>query len=299
MSLANQLPQHQGTTGLHLKGDPIPWLLEEENPSVRYFTLTHLLDRSEDDPQVAKAQAATPDSKDVQTIFARQDPAGWWDTPERATGIKRASGQLLILSRLGVPPDERTRRDCEFVLSKPWLPMRRPVCIVACYTANCLRFLAYFGYGDDPRVGEGWKVIIERLERDDGLICWFQKQRPCHWLAVKALWAFAAASADRDVRAMIARTAEALLCHDFDFQGEEARWLRFGFPWYFQSDLLDALEALAACGYARDSRFRALAQHVVGKQQATVAGSRRAAPPPCASSAGGNRASGSHSKLCA
>lgn len=247
-----------------LKGDPIPWLLEPENPSVRYLTLTHLLDRPQDDPQVAEAQAAIPDSKDVRAIFARQDPAGWWDTPERATGIKRASGQLLILSRLGVPPDERTRRGCEFVLSKPWLPTRRSVCIVPCYTANCLRFLAYFGYGDDPRVDEGWSAMIKRLQQDDGLICWFQKQRPCHWLAVKALWAFAAAPVDRDVRAVIARTAGALLSHDFDFEGEEARWLRFGFPWYFQSDLL---EALAACGYAADSRFRALAQHVVDKQQ--------------------------------
>ena len=59
------------------------------------------------------------------------------------------------------------------------------------------------------------------------------------------------------------KAAEALLSHPFDFAGEEARWLRFGFPWYFQSDLLDALEALAACGYATDSRFRALAQKVL------------------------------------
>jgi hypothetical protein len=158
-------------------------------------------------------------------------------------------------------------RGCEFVLSKPWLPTRRPVCIVPCYTANCLRFFAHFGYGDDPHVEQGWRAIIERLERDDGLICWYQKQRPCHWLAVKALWAFAAAPAGWDVRVAIARTSEALLSHEFDFEGEEAHWLRFGFPWYFQSDLLDALEALAACGYAADPRFRALAQYVVDKQQ--------------------------------
>lgn len=249
-----------------LQADPTDWLLETDNPSVRYWTLTDILDQPADAPQVIEAQAAIADSEVVQTIFTRQDPAGWWDTPERATGIKRASGQLLILSRLGVPPDERTHQGCEFVLSKPWLPTRRPVCIVPCYTANCLRFLAYFGYGDDPRVDKGWRAMVERLKRDDGLICWYQKQ-PCHWLAVKALWAFAAAPAGQDVRAVIARTAEALLSHDFDFEGEEVRWLRFGFPWYFQSDLLDALEALAACGYAADSRFGALAQYLVDKQQ--------------------------------
>jgi hypothetical protein len=250
-----------------MSSDVIQWLLEPENPSVRYWTLTEILGRPEDDPQVADARAAIPNSKDVQAIFSRQDPAGWWDTPERATGIKRASGQLLILSRLGVPPDDRTREGCEFVLSKPWLPTRRPVCIVPCYTVNCLRFLSYFGFGDDPRVVEGWNVMIEWLDRDKGLICWYQKQRPCHWLAIKGLWAFSVASTDRDVEAVIERTAESLLSHGFDFEGEEARWLRFGFPWYFQSDLLDALEALAACGYSADRRYRALVQQVTDKQQ--------------------------------
>ena len=39
---------------------PTEWLLEPENPSVRYLTLTALLDRQEDDPQVAEARAAMP-----------------------------------------------------------------------------------------------------------------------------------------------------------------------------------------------------------------------------------------------
>jgi hypothetical protein len=245
----------------------IPWLLEPKNSSVRYWTLTDILGLSANDPQVAEARAAIPNTKDVLAIFARQDPGGWWDTQERATGIKRASGQLLLLSRLGMPPDERTDKACGFVLSKPWLPMRHPLCIVPCYTVNCLRFLSHFGFGEDPRAEQGWKTMIEWLDRDEGLLCWYQKQRPCHWLAVKGLWAFAVAPEIVDVRAVIARTAEALLSHHFDFQGEESRWLRFGFPWYFQSDLLDALEALAACGYSADPRLRKLAQYVVAKRQ--------------------------------
>ncbi len=63
MSLTNQLPQHQETTGPYLKDVPFSRLLEEENPSVRYFTLTQLLDRTQDDPQVAEARAAIPLSK--------------------------------------------------------------------------------------------------------------------------------------------------------------------------------------------------------------------------------------------
>jgi hypothetical protein len=213
------------------------------------------------------ARDGIPTAEDVEGIFAHQHPDGWWDTDERATGIKRTSGQLLVLSRLGVPPDERTNRGCEFVLSKPWLPTRRPVCIVPCYTVNCLRFLSYFGYGEDPRVEAGWQTMIEWLDRDEGLLCWYQKQRPCHWLAVKSLWALAVAPEGLEVQPVIERNAEALLSHEFEFAGEESRWLKFGFPWYFQSDLLDALEALAACGYAGDPRFGALAEQVVAKRQ--------------------------------
>ena len=40
-----------------LNEDPVDWLLEAENPSVRYFTLTELLDRPEDDSEVAAAKA--------------------------------------------------------------------------------------------------------------------------------------------------------------------------------------------------------------------------------------------------
>jgi hypothetical protein len=97
------------------------------------------------------------------------------------------------------------------------------------------------------------------------LDCRYEKG-PCNWLAVKALWAFAAAPIGRDMAVVAGRTAEALLSYAFDFGGKEARWLRLGFPWYYQSDLLDALEALAVWGCAADARFGSLAQYILDKQ---------------------------------
>jgi len=38
-----------------LKADPTDWLLEKDNPSVRYFTLTDILEKSENDPEVKEA----------------------------------------------------------------------------------------------------------------------------------------------------------------------------------------------------------------------------------------------------
>jgi hypothetical protein len=128
-----------------------------------------------------------------------------------------------------------------------------------------LRFLTYFGFADDPRLDAGWETLFETLLGENCLKCRYQKQ-PCLWLAVKALWAFAVAPKRGDAPAAIACAAEALLSYDFDFEEKDSRWLRFGFPWYNQSDLLDMLEALAVCGYAPDPRFRALTQHLRQKQ---------------------------------
>jgi hypothetical protein len=38
-----------------LKGDTMRWLLEKDNPSVQYFTLTDILERPKNDPEVRDA----------------------------------------------------------------------------------------------------------------------------------------------------------------------------------------------------------------------------------------------------
>jgi hypothetical protein len=62
----------------------------------------------------------------------------------------------------------------------------------------------------------------------------------------------------------VERLAEALLNADYDFEGEHKRWLTFGVPrgW----DLLSALRALAAHGYAQDARFAPLLDLVLARQ---------------------------------
>jgi len=58
--------------------------------------------------------------------------------------------------------------------------------------------------------------------------------------------------------------ANALLDADYDFKGEHKRWLTFGVTrgW----DLLSALNALAAHGYAKDARFQSLLDLILDRQ---------------------------------
>ena len=39
-----------------LNTNPIPWLLEDNNPSVKYFTLIDVLEKAENDPEVIKTK---------------------------------------------------------------------------------------------------------------------------------------------------------------------------------------------------------------------------------------------------
>lgn len=63
---------------------------------------------------------------------------------------------------------------------------------------------------------------------------------------------------------VVRRLANALLDADYDFAGEHKRWLTFGVPRVW--DLLSALKALAAHGYAGDVRFAPLLQLILDRQ---------------------------------
>jgi hypothetical protein len=61
-----------------LNDDPIPWLLEPDNPSARYWTLLDILDRSADGPEVRAARAALPALPPVAELLAVQKRDGYW-----------------------------------------------------------------------------------------------------------------------------------------------------------------------------------------------------------------------------
>jgi hypothetical protein len=64
-----------------LKADPLPWLLDEEEPAVRHRALRELLDLSADDAVVADARARAMRTDPIASILATQQPDGWWVKP--------------------------------------------------------------------------------------------------------------------------------------------------------------------------------------------------------------------------
>jgi hypothetical protein len=258
-----------------LRDDPIPWLLEPENPSVRYWTLTDILSRPTDDPGVLDARAAIAQQSLVQDLFAQQHPDGHWgDDRTKPHTAQGSMGVLGLLYVLGVEPDERTTAGCDSFLhfcqhesgGFSMVKTRRSG-IFPCTTGAHLPMLVYFGLGDDPRVRRAFAFVIEDASTADALDCGRYQHRDCLWGAIAALNGLAVLPADMrspQSEQVVRRLADALLDADYDFEGEHKRWFTFGVPRAW--DLLSALRALAAHGYARDPRFRPLLDLFLARQ---------------------------------
>jgi hypothetical protein len=258
-----------------LRADPTEWLLEPENPSVRYWTLTDVLDRPTDDPEVREAKAAIAQQPLVQELFARQHPDGHWgDDQTKPHTAQGAMAVLSILYMLGVEPDERTAAGCDSFLrfcqhesgGFSMVKTRRSG-IFPCTTGPHLPFLVYFGLGDDPRVRRAFAFVVKDMSTDDALDCGRYQHRDCLWGAIAALNGLAVLLANMhspQSEQVVQRLADALLDADYDFEGEHKRWFTFGVPRAW--DLLSALRALVGHGYAHDSRFAPLLELFLARQ---------------------------------
>ena len=285
-----------------MKADPTDWLLETDNPSVRYFTLTNILERPENDPEVKKAKEEIMEAGVVPKILAKQKNEGYWETPENfyiKSKYKGTVWQLIILAELGADGnDERIRKACEFILensqdrkSGGFSYLSAEVGggdhnkVLPCLTGNMIWSLIRFGYLQDSRVQRGinWIVTYQRFDDrtkeapkgwpyDRLEKCW--GKHTCHMGVVKALKALAEIPTNkrsRDVKNTIEKGAEHILKHHIHqrshdlSQVSKPSWLQFGFPLMWNTDALEILGILTKLGY-RDKRMQEAVGLAISKQ---------------------------------
>lgn len=288
-----------------LKVDPTDWLLEEDNPSVRYLTLVDILGRPATDREVAKARADIMAKGAVPLILAKQEEGGYWDQPDRlyVAKYKGTVWQLIILAEhLADPRDPRIKKACEFLLEHSQdlesggfsqhhavkTGGGRHSEVIPCLTGNMVWSLIRLGYLKDPRVqrGIGWMTRYQRF--DDGIanapqgwpydkweICW--GKHSCHMGAVKALKALSeipGRERSADVQRTITDGVEYILKHHVHkrshnlTQVSKPGWRRFGFPLMYQTDVLEILGILTRLG-CRDERMQEAIDVVVSKQDSS------------------------------
>jgi len=289
----------------YLKSDPIDWLLEESNPSVRYFTLTDILDKDQNDDEVKLAQEKIMGEGIVPKILNKQKAGGYWETAENfyiRTKYKGTVWQFIILSELRADGNnEKIQNTCEFILQNSQDKLSGAFAyysgekggdhnkVLACLTGNMLWSLIRFGYLEDSRIQKGIDWIVKYQRFDDGIkkapegwpynvgskkgeACW--GTHTCHMVVVKNLKALAEIPPDKrsyDVRDIINKAAEYMLNHHVYKQSynldtvAKQEWVQFGFPLFWKIDALEVLDILTKIGN-KDNRMQDAINLVIAKQ---------------------------------
>lgn len=285
-----------------LKADPTAWLLEKNNPSVRYFTLTDIQGKLETNVEAKKIKDEVMKVGLVPKILSKQNKKGYWEGPKNfyTSKYKGTMWQLLILAELGADGnDKRVKKTCEFILENSQDHVSggfsmnvssktgggRHSEVIPCLTGNMVWSLIKLGYFEDPQVSKGIDWITTYQRFDDGIkdppegwpydrfeMCW--GKHTCHMGAVKSLKALAEIPVNRrskEVVNTIQKGVEYLLLHHVHKRSHnldlvsKPGWLRLGFPLMYQTDVLEILGILTKLG-VKDNRMEEAVNLVISKQ---------------------------------
>jgi hypothetical protein len=183
------------------------WLLEESNPSIRYFTMRDIIGKNEGDQEMVALKQAIVESKVVRKILQKQHPKGYWEDPNNPYYSKyRASyWQIMVLGQLGVERnDKRIEKACEHIFQFQLedggfssftretafreydglcrkgksLPSREEWAAslvfenqYSCLTGNMVAALIRIGYADDSRVRKALDWLVKVQNKDGGWLC--------------------------------------------------------------------------------------------------------------------------------
>lgn len=278
-----------------LKNDPIEWLLEPENPGVRYLALRDLLDKPKDDEELIEARRLAHIKGPIAAILDKMQPEGYWAKPGPGytTKYRSTAWSLIMLAQLGasVNEDERIKRGGDYLLQHSLTPGGQftvygtPSSTIDCLQGNLCWALLELG-NDDQRLemafewmartvtGEG---MAPRTDKESErryfaykcgpmFACGANGNQSCAWGAIKVMLAFGKLS--RGSRTPLINDAIQQGA-DFLFKGDPAKadwptrlgdkpsrnWWKFGFPVFYVTDLLQVVEALVTLGYGDDPRL--------------------------------------------
>lgn len=273
------------------------WLLEEENSSVRFYTLTDILGRPENDAEAAQTRRNIMRVGMAAAILEKQREACYRETFPRFYHAKYQGlvWQLIVLAELGATLNEQIEEQCEYLLAHSQeiadggFAMHAAIKtgggraseVVPCLSGNMAYCLLRFGYLSDSRLQKGIDWITRNMHLRDGArpdvpigpdACW--GSHTCFMGAIKPLKALCAIPEKcrkDEVREAIARITDYFLIHHIYKRSRDLSkvskpgWLKFGFPLMYQTDALEILDMLTGLGI-RDERMNDAIALVYAKQ---------------------------------
>jgi hypothetical protein len=278
-----------------LKGDSLSWLLEHQDPGVRYLALRDLLDLPADYAGLVAAQELAHREGPIARLLEAMEEAGYWVTPGPGYNPKYRSTvwALILLAQLGasVELDARLQRACHYLLDQAltdrgqFTASGTPSGTVDCLQGNLCCALLDLGFAD-PRLDQAFEWMARSLT-GEGVAPVTDKQAPlryyagkcgplfacgannnlaCAWGGVKVMLAFGKLPPVHRTP-LIQRAIQAGVDFLLGIDPADAtypsgwsdkpsrNWWKFGFPVFYITDLLQNIEALVRLGYGRDPRL--------------------------------------------
>lgn len=204
-----------------LRRDSLPWLLESENPGIRYLALRDLLDLPPDDKKLKIARRSAHKEGPIAVVLANMEEAGYWIKAGPGYNPKYRSTvwSLILLAQLGasVGEDRRIEKACSYLLDHAlagggqitMISSGAPSGTADCIQGNMLWSLMELGY-DDPRMAKAYEWMA-RTVTGEGIApqedkeaavryyagkcgptfaCGANNKLPCAWGGVKVILAF-------------------------------------------------------------------------------------------------------------
>ena len=192
-----------------IKMFPEEWLLEDDNPPVKFLTMRDLLDYRVNDSELIAANEAIITYRPVRQILKKQNSDGSWmskDQPylpkykssywqvmllamfgmnRRNPQVESAANRLLAFQHPegGFETHEATRKEYEFVRKRnlarkrgipsyeEWAPLKYREMQMSCLTGNVCLALIRLGYEHHEAVKKALQWLVKIQNVDGGWLC--------------------------------------------------------------------------------------------------------------------------------
>ncbi len=288
-----------------LNKDSIPWLLESENPGVRYLALRDLLDLSPEDRELKSARKAAHKEGPIAEVLGKMNQEGYWVKPGPGYLPKYSSTvwSIILLAQMGacVNEDKRIEQACNYLLKQTaggdrFTMTGAPSGTLDCLQGNLCWSLMEMGI-DDQRLKATYEWMA-RTVTGDGIApledksasiryyagkcgptfaCGANNKLPCAWGGAKVMLAFGKLPIQQRTSLIKKAIQQGI---DFFFSVDpvtaeyptgyaakpSSNWWKFGFPVFYVTDLLQLAEALAGLGCGKDPRLSSTMDVIREKQ---------------------------------
>jgi hypothetical protein len=168
--------------GILVSEDVVRWLLEPENPSLRYRTTVELLGKSPDDPEAIECKRQIAESIPVKGLLSEMHPDGYWLQKRPRTGKMLGDGVeygdfgtthycLSYLAELGM---DRTNAQVAKAAER-YLNLQKEdgdfYQHFSCLLGLNIRTFTMLGYKNDSQVKKSIDLLLNTERPDGGYLC--------------------------------------------------------------------------------------------------------------------------------